>query len=76
MVHSGYEASAVDHTFGSVGGFLGTVRATLFGGSYRDSAAVVNEGDSEGPRGGSARGGPVSLTINGRKAAEPAGQAV
>ncbi|HLU49015.1 MAG TPA: adenosyl-hopene transferase HpnH, partial [Planctomycetota bacterium] len=31
MVHSGYEASAVHHTFSSPGGFLATVRATLFG---------------------------------------------
>ena len=30
MVHSGYEASAVNDTFGSLGGFLSTVRATLF----------------------------------------------
>ncbi len=30
MVHSGYEASAVDHTFGSLRGFVATVRATLF----------------------------------------------
>ena len=30
MVHSGYEASAVDHTFGSLKGFVATVRATLF----------------------------------------------
>jgi hopanoid biosynthesis associated radical SAM protein HpnH len=29
MVHSGYEASAVDHTFGSLQGFARTVRATL-----------------------------------------------
>jgi hopanoid biosynthesis associated radical SAM protein HpnH len=29
MVHSGYEASAVDHNFGSIGGFLATVRATF-----------------------------------------------
>jgi hypothetical protein len=35
MVHSGYEASAVNHTFGSLRGFLATVRATLFD-SYRD----------------------------------------
>jgi hopanoid biosynthesis associated radical SAM protein HpnH len=32
MVHSGYEASAVDDTFGSMGGFLRTVIATLFPG--------------------------------------------
>ncbi len=30
MVHCGYEASAVKDTFGSWGGFFGTVRATLF----------------------------------------------
>ncbi len=36
MVHSGYEASAVNHTFGSLSGFLATVRATLFD-SYKDT---------------------------------------
>jgi len=40
MVHSGYEASAVDDTFGSLKGFLSTVRATLFGGRYADPAAL------------------------------------
>jgi len=30
MVHSGYEASAVNDTFGSLRGFLATVRASLF----------------------------------------------
>jgi hopanoid biosynthesis associated radical SAM protein HpnH len=35
MVHSGFEASAVNDTFGSLGGFLATVRASLFG-TYRD----------------------------------------
>jgi hopanoid biosynthesis associated radical SAM protein HpnH len=40
MVHSGYEASAVNDTFGSIKGFLSTVRATLFGGAYRDVAAL------------------------------------
>ncbi|MBV8205251.1 MAG: adenosyl-hopene transferase HpnH [Acidobacteria bacterium] len=38
MVHSGYEASAVDHTFHSLRGFAATVRATLFA-RYRDSEA-------------------------------------
>lgn len=38
MVHSGYEASAVNHTFGSLKGFFATVRATLFG-SYKNQAA-------------------------------------
>ena len=40
MVHSGYEATAVDHTFGGLGGFLATVKATLFGGKYEDKAAA------------------------------------
>ena len=31
MVHCGYEASAVDHTFGSLKGFAATVRATFKG---------------------------------------------
>lgn len=39
MVHSGYEASAVHDTFGSLKGFLGTVRATLSS-RYRDRQAL------------------------------------
>jgi hopanoid biosynthesis associated radical SAM protein HpnH len=39
MVHSGYEASAVDHGFGSVGGFLAMARAYLFQ-SYKDPEAL------------------------------------
>jgi hopanoid biosynthesis associated radical SAM protein HpnH len=38
MVHSGYEASAVNDTFGSLRGFLGTVRAT-FSSRYEDPEA-------------------------------------
>src|SRR5829696_1755208 len=40
MVHSGYEASAVDDTFGSIKGFFATVRATLFGGTYASASAM------------------------------------
>ena len=39
MVHSGYEASAVNATFSSLRGFLATVRATLFT-AYRDEDAL------------------------------------
>src|SRR5450432_2021913 len=39
MVHSGYEASSVNATFSSVGGFLSTVKATLFN-RYRDKEAL------------------------------------
>jgi len=40
MVHSGYEASAVNDTFGTLKGFLGTVRAT-FSTKYRDDEALA-----------------------------------
>jgi hopanoid biosynthesis associated radical SAM protein HpnH len=40
MVHSGYEASAVHDTFGSLGGFWATVRAT-FSTSYKDDEAAA-----------------------------------
>src|SRR5215471_14899230 len=39
MVHSGYEASAVNATFSSLTGFLATVKATLFT-RYRDEEAL------------------------------------
>ena len=39
MVHSGYEASAVNDTFGSLGGFVATVKGTLFT-RYRDEGAL------------------------------------
>jgi hopanoid biosynthesis associated radical SAM protein HpnH len=40
MVHSGYEASAVHDTFGSLKGFLGTVRAQ-FSTKYKDDEALA-----------------------------------
>ena len=44
MVHSGYEASAVDHTFSGLGGLWQTIKAT-FGGTYADpdAATLLNE---------------------------------
>src|SRR5438309_3130836 len=39
MVHCGYEPSAVNDTFSSLGGFLATIRATLFT-SYGDEGAM------------------------------------
>jgi hypothetical protein len=39
MVHSGYEASAVNDTFGSLRGFVDTVKATLFS-RYDDPGAL------------------------------------
>ncbi|HEY1921827.1 MAG TPA: adenosyl-hopene transferase HpnH, partial [Tepidisphaeraceae bacterium] len=40
MVHSGYEASAVDDTFGSLAGLFRAAKATLFGGTYEDKKAL------------------------------------
>jgi uncharacterized protein DUF3463 len=39
MVHSGYEASAVNETFSSVRGLLATAKATLFT-SHKDEHAL------------------------------------
>ncbi len=39
MVHSGYEASAVNETFGSLRGFLATARATIFT-RHKDAQAL------------------------------------
>src|SRR2546421_6595273 len=39
MVHSGYEASAVNATFSSLAGFVATVKGTLFT-SYKDDEAM------------------------------------
>jgi hypothetical protein len=40
MVHSGYEASAVNDTFNSLKGFLATARAT-FSSKYQDEEALA-----------------------------------
>jgi hopanoid biosynthesis associated radical SAM protein HpnH len=40
MVHSGYEASAVDYTFSGIGGLWTTVKA-MFAGAYEDSEALL-----------------------------------
>ena len=44
MVHSGYEASGVNYTFGSLKGLLQTAKA-MFGGQYNDEHAekLLNE---------------------------------
>ena len=66
MVHSGYEASAVDHTFASVGGFLATVRATLFGG-YRGKEYAGDEVAT-----GAASSGLVQLNVRASSHERPA----
>ncbi len=48
MVHSGYEASAVNATFSSFGGFLATVKATLFS-TYKDDEALKMLDEPQAP---------------------------
>ena len=63
MVHSGYEASAVNHTFGSLTGLLSTAKAVLFGGKYANTKAAADlESDSTG-----GHLPVVPLTVNGSK---------
>jgi hopanoid biosynthesis associated radical SAM protein HpnH len=64
MVHSGYEASAVDHTFGSLGGMVATVKSMLFSRNPNKAALeALNEGTEV------AHGAPVPLTISATKPA-------
>jgi hypothetical protein len=63
MVHSGYEASAVDHTFSSISGLLATAKAVLFGGTYENAEAKKALADSSG----SPHLPVVPLTMNGVK---------
>ena len=56
MVHCGYEATAVDDTFGSWRGFLSTVRAVVFG--LRTPAPELAEDSASAP-GGASGGEPA-----------------
>ena len=60
MVHSGYEASAVNHTF-SFAGIFAAAKATLFGGSYADDDALEALEEKSAPA------HTVQLTINSTK---------
>ncbi len=55
MVHSGYEASAVNDTFGSLEGFFATVKGTLFN-RYRDEGALRLLDEPVEPRSGRSAG--------------------
>jgi len=51
MVHSGYEASAVDHTFSSFGGMFATVKAMLFNAYANPGAAKRLDEEARKPHG-------------------------
>ena len=63
MVHSGYEASAVDDTFGSIRGMAATIKGMLFS-SHRNKAAAEALEDA-GPAAPHASA-PVPLTVSWR----------
>jgi hopanoid biosynthesis associated radical SAM protein HpnH len=64
MVHSGYEASAVHHTF-SFTGIFAAARTFLFGGRYQDAEAMADL--ESAPR--MAPGEAVQLTVGGTRPA-------
>jgi hopanoid biosynthesis associated radical SAM protein HpnH len=61
MVHSGYEASAVDDTFGSVRGLAATIKGMLFSSHENKAALQALDEPAETPLHNSA---PVSLTVS------------
>jgi hopanoid biosynthesis associated radical SAM protein HpnH len=63
MVHSGYEASAVDHGFSSIGGLLAMAKTFVFGGTYENAEAKKTLAESAG----APHLPVVPLTMNGIK---------
>ena len=64
MVHSGYEASAVNHTFSSFGGFFANVKAVLFSRYANPHAARRLEEEKGKPHGPAAA--LAKLTVDGK----------
>lgn len=62
MVHSGYEASAVNDTFGSIGGLVRTIKGMVFSGHPNASALQA----LDEPAAPSHKGPVVPLTVKGR----------
>lgn len=63
MVHSGYEASAVNHTFASFGGMWGNVKAMLFNKYANPAAAARLKAEAKKPHGPLAR---LGITVEGK----------
>jgi len=63
MVHCGYEPSAVDHTFSSVGGLWATVKAMVFSRYASPKAASALEAEKSKPHGPLAQ---LGLTVEGK----------
>lgn len=63
MVHSGYEPSAVDHTFASFGGMFATIKAMVFNAYANPRAAKRLKDEAKKPHGPLAH---LGLTIEGK----------
>ncbi len=63
MVHSGYEASAVNHTFASFGGMLATIKAMVFNTYASPRAAAKLKEEAKKPHGPMAL---LGLSIEGK----------
>jgi hopanoid biosynthesis associated radical SAM protein HpnH len=61
MVHSGYEASAVDDTFGSVRGLAATIKGMLFSSHKNKAAELALDEPAESPLHATA---PIPLTVS------------
>jgi hopanoid biosynthesis associated radical SAM protein HpnH len=68
MVHSGYEASAVEDTFGTLKGFWATVKATVWDKEYKDEDAATSLTFSGRPNGSPAF---IPLTIHSTRTPSP-----
>ncbi len=66
MVHSGYEASAVHHTFSSFGGLWGNIKAALFSRYANPAAASRLEQEQHKPHGPIAHLAAAGITIEGQ----------
>lgn len=69
MVHSGYEASAVNDTFSSLRGFFDTARATLFS-SYKDESAMAYWKEPQKPAHAQGQLVQINTTINSSESTE------
>ncbi|MDP6478630.1 MAG: adenosyl-hopene transferase HpnH [Phycisphaerales bacterium] len=72
MVHSGYEATAVDHTFTSIRGLFGTIKAMAFGRYPSDSALQTLEDEKSKPHGPEAHLVQLGLDVDALKEAKKA----
>lgn len=70
MVHSGYEATAVDHTFTSVLGLFGTIKAMMFGRYGSESAMQALEDEKSKPHGPEAHLVQLGLDVDALKQAK------